>query len=148
MSRFIFTRLLLFVIAVCGWALVGFGGWIGWRGVVLYARDPVLMGTGGGLAIGGLLVVALALAARVGGRRNGHRRISCRQRPPPRRGPNERRARTWRTLRKSSRTPEDQRLENWKLLRALALPYFLRSTTRLSRVRKPAALSAPRRPGS
>ena len=65
MSRFIFTRLLLFVIAVCGWALVGFGGWIGWRGVVLYARDPVLMGTGGGLAIGGLLVVALTLAARV-----------------------------------------------------------------------------------
>ncbi len=30
-----------------------------------------------------------------------------------------------------------QRLENWKLRRALALPYFLRSTTRLSRVRKP-----------
>ena len=65
MSRFILTRLLLFVIAVCGWALVGFGAWIGWRGVVLYARDPVLMGTGGGLAIGGLLVVALTLAARV-----------------------------------------------------------------------------------
>ena len=39
-----------------------------------------------------------------------------------------------------------QRLENWKLLRALALPYFLRSTTRLSRVRKPAAFSAVRRP--
>src|SRR5260221_5476871 len=29
----------------------------------------------------------------------------------------------------------DQRLENWKLRRAFALPYFLRSTTRLSRVR-------------
>jgi hypothetical protein len=42
----------------------------------------------------------------------------------------------------------DQRLENWKLRRALRLPYFLRSTTRLSRVRKPAALSGARRPGS
>jgi hypothetical protein len=42
----------------------------------------------------------------------------------------------------------DQRLENWKLLRALALPYFFRSTTRLSRVRKPAAFRAPRRAGS
>ncbi len=60
-----FTRLLLFLIACCGWALVFFGGWIAWRGVALYARDPVLMGTGGGLAIGGLLVVALTLAARV-----------------------------------------------------------------------------------
>src|SRR5260221_11656783 len=29
----------------------------------------------------------------------------------------------------------DQRFENWKLRRAFALPYFLRSTTRLSRVR-------------
>jgi hypothetical protein len=28
------------------------------------------------------------------------------------------------------------------------LPYFFRSTTRLSRVRKPAAFSAPRRAGS
>ena len=42
----------------------------------------------------------------------------------------------------------DQRFENWKLRRALALPYFLRSTTRLSRVRKPCALSAGRSPGS
>src|SRR3954463_8161765 len=41
-----------------------------------------------------------------------------------------------------------QRLENWKLRRALALPYFLRSTTRESRVRKPAFLSVPRRSGS
>ncbi len=41
-----------------------------------------------------------------------------------------------------------QRFENWKLFRAFALPYFLRSTTRLSRVRKPAAFSAARRPGS
>lgn len=44
--------------------------------------------------------------------------------------------------------PKDQRLENWNDRRAFALPYFFRSTTRLSRVRKPAALSAPRRPGS
>jgi hypothetical protein len=34
----------------------------------------------------------------------------------------------------------DQRFENWKLRRALARPYFLRSTVRLSRVRKPACL--------
>ena len=40
------------------------------------------------------------------------------------------------------------RLLNWKLRRALALPYFLRSTTRLSRVRKPASFSTPRRSGS
>ncbi|CTQ50976.1 hypothetical protein [Jannaschia donghaensis] len=65
MFRFFFTRILLFVIAVCGWGLVGFGGWIAWRGIYLYAGDPVLMGTGGGLAIGGLLVVALTLAARI-----------------------------------------------------------------------------------
>src|SRR6266571_5057813 len=31
----------------------------------------------------------------------------------------------------------DQRLENWNERRALARPYFLRSTTRESRVRKP-----------
>src|SRR6185369_1980214 len=42
----------------------------------------------------------------------------------------------------------DQRFENWKDLRALARPYFLRSTTRGSRVRKPAALTALRRAGS
>ncbi len=41
-----------------------------------------------------------------------------------------------------------QRFENWKLRRALALPYFLRSTTRLSRVRKPPFLSTPRSSGS
>ena len=41
-----------------------------------------------------------------------------------------------------------QRLENWKRARAPARPYFLRSTTRLSRVRKPAAFMAPRRGGS
>ena len=34
-----------------------------------------------------------------------------------------------------------QRLENWKLRRAFALPYFLRSTTRESRVRKPPCFS-------
>jgi hypothetical protein len=42
----------------------------------------------------------------------------------------------------------DQRFENWKLRRALARPYFLRSTTRGSRVRKPAALTALRSAGS
>ena len=44
--------------------------------------------------------------------------------------------------------PAIQRLENWKLRRAFALPYFLRSTTRLSRVRKPPFLSTVRRAGS
>ena len=43
---------------------------------------------------------------------------------------------------------ENQRLENWKLRRAFALPYFLRSTTRLSRVRKPPFLSTARSSGS
>jgi hypothetical protein len=40
------------------------------------------------------------------------------------------------------------RFENWKLRRALALPYFLRSTTRLSRVRKPPCFKTGRSPGS
>ena len=40
------------------------------------------------------------------------------------------------------------RLLNWKLRRAFALPYFLRSTTRESRVRKPATFRMPRRSGS
>jgi hypothetical protein len=42
----------------------------------------------------------------------------------------------------------DQRFENWKLRRALARPYFLRSTTRGSRVRNPAALTCGRSAGS
>lgn len=42
----------------------------------------------------------------------------------------------------------DQRLENWNERRALARPYFLRSTTRESRVRKPARLSVERSSGS
>ena len=37
---------------------------------------------------------------------------------------------------------------NWKLRRALARPYFLRSTTRGSRVRNPACLIAVRSAGS
>ena len=41
-----------------------------------------------------------------------------------------------------------QRFENWNDRRALALPYFLRSTTRESRVRKPPCLSTPRNSGS
>src|SRR3546814_1828717 len=48
----------------------------------------------------------------------------------------------------SIRLLSDQRLENWKLRRALARPYFLRSTTRESRVRKPPLFSTGRRPGS
>ena len=42
----------------------------------------------------------------------------------------------------------DQRFENWNERRALARPYFLRSTTRGSRVRKPPRLSTLRRSGS
>src|SRR5580698_10647866 len=42
----------------------------------------------------------------------------------------------------------DQRFENWNDLRALARPYFLRSTTRESRVRKPPFFSTVRRSGS
>ena len=41
-----------------------------------------------------------------------------------------------------------QRFENWNERRALALPYFLRSTTRESRVRKPPFFSTERRSGS
>ncbi|MEM8851051.1 MAG: hypothetical protein AAGE03_13580 [Pseudomonadota bacterium] len=58
-----FARIALFLVACCGWAILFFGGWIAWRGIALYANDPVLMGTGGGLAIGGLLVVALTIGA-------------------------------------------------------------------------------------
>jgi len=39
------------------------------------------------------------------------------------------------------------RFENWNRLRAPGRPYFLRSTTRASRVRKPAFLSAGRKSG-
>jgi hypothetical protein len=59
----IFSRIALFLVASCGWGILFFGGWIAWRGVFVYAGDPVLMGTGGGLAIGGLLVVALTIGA-------------------------------------------------------------------------------------
>ena len=44
--------------------------------------------------------------------------------------------------------PARQRLENWNERRALALPYFFRSTVRESRVRKPPFLSTVRKPGS
>jgi len=42
----------------------------------------------------------------------------------------------------------DQRLENWKLRRAFARPYFFRSTTRESRVRNPPFFRTPRNSGS
>ncbi len=41
-----------------------------------------------------------------------------------------------------------QRFENWKLRRAFGRPYFLRSTVRGSRVRKPPCFSTGRRLGS
>jgi hypothetical protein len=43
---------------------------------------------------------------------------------------------------------ENQRLLNWKLRRAFALPYFFRSTARESRVRNPATFRMPRKSGS
>ena len=43
---------------------------------------------------------------------------------------------------------EPQRFENWKLRRAFFLPYFLRSTTRGSRVRNPSRFKGERRSGS
>ncbi|MEM7490621.1 MAG: hypothetical protein AAF390_15995, partial [Pseudomonadota bacterium] len=58
-----FARIVLLLVAVLGWAVVGFGAWIAWRGAWIYAGDPVLMGTGGGLAAGGLLVGALTVGA-------------------------------------------------------------------------------------
>ena len=45
----------------------------------------------------------------------------------------------------AQRRKKRQRLLNWKLRRALALPYFLRSTSRSSRVRKPPDLSSGRK---
>ena len=44
--------------------------------------------------------------------------------------------------------PSDQRLENWNERRAFFLPYFLRSTTRGSRVKKPSFLRMGRSSGS
>ncbi|WP_371153602.1 hypothetical protein [Jannaschia sp. 2305UL9-9] len=58
-----FSRVALFLVAICGWAVLFFGGWIAVRGLFFYSGDPVLMGTGGGLAVGGLLVVALTVGA-------------------------------------------------------------------------------------
>ncbi|SFJ60602.1 hypothetical protein [Jannaschia pohangensis] len=58
-----FSRITLFLVACCGWGVLFFGGWIAGRGLLLYDWDPVLMGTGGGLAIGGLLVVGLTIGA-------------------------------------------------------------------------------------
>lgn len=59
-----FSRIALFLVAICGWAILGFGAVIASRGVLFYDWDAVLMGTGGGLAIGGLLVVALTIGAQ------------------------------------------------------------------------------------
>ena len=57
------SRIVLFLVSVGGWAVLGFGFWIAWRGVALFSADPVLMGTGGGLMLGGMLVVALTIGA-------------------------------------------------------------------------------------
>lgn len=61
---YFFSRAALFVVSVGAWAGVVFGGWILFRGVVLYEWDPALMGTGGGISLGGLLVVALSVGGR------------------------------------------------------------------------------------
>lgn len=60
---FLFSRIALFLVAVAGWGMLFFGAWVGWRGLTLYALDHVLVGTGGGLFLGGLLVVALSVGA-------------------------------------------------------------------------------------
>ncbi|WP_245190998.1 hypothetical protein [Jannaschia formosa] len=60
---FFFSRIALFLTLAAGWAMIFFGGWIAWRGVTLYSLDHVLVGTGGGLTLGGLLVVALSIGA-------------------------------------------------------------------------------------
>jgi hypothetical protein len=73
---------------------------------------------------------------------------SPRHRPLGRRSPERQRGARRRPLPNTKSGEPDQRLENWKLRRAPDLPYFLRSTTRESRVRKPCAFSAGRRPGS
>jgi hypothetical protein len=58
------ATLLLIAVGACGLALVVGGGTIFHRGLWLYDWDPVLMGTGGGLAAGGLGVLALCVMAR------------------------------------------------------------------------------------
>lgn len=50
--------------------------------------------------------------------------------------------------RKQRRRGKTQRLENWKLRRAFGRPYFLRSTTRGSRVRNPPCFRTGRKLGS
>ena len=57
------SRVVLFLVSIGGWAVLGFGAWIAWRGVALFSADPVLMGTGGGLMLGGMLVIALTIGA-------------------------------------------------------------------------------------
>jgi hypothetical protein len=59
-----FATILLLAVGLCGFALVVGGGVIFHRGLVLYEWDPVLLGTGGGLAAGGLGVLALCVMAR------------------------------------------------------------------------------------
>ncbi len=71
--------------------------------------------------------------------------------PPP--GPTPASGRRWpdhgrRRCRRGDPRPVDQRLEYWGALRAFFRPYFLRSMTRGSRVRKPARLRAGRSSGS
>src|SRR5215472_7089527 len=71
--------------------------------------------------------------------------------PSPLRGGLPPKAAGWGDVRRRDtrrRTRASYRLENWNERRALALPYFLRSTTRLSRVRKPPRFRTPRNSGS
>ena len=58
-----FSRIVLFLVLAAGFGVLFFGGLIAWRGVTLYSFDAVLMGTGGGLMLGGLLVIALTVGA-------------------------------------------------------------------------------------
>lgn len=40
-----------------------FGAWVAGRGAFFYEWDPVLLGTGGGIALGGLLITVLTIGA-------------------------------------------------------------------------------------
>jgi hypothetical protein len=59
-----FSRIALFLVSILGWGATFFGGWIAARGVLFYDWDAVLMGTGGGIALGGLLVTTLTIGAQ------------------------------------------------------------------------------------
>ncbi|PWJ20815.1 hypothetical protein [Jannaschia seohaensis] len=83
---FVFSRIALFITLVAGWFMIAFGGWIAWRGLTFYGLDHVLVGTGGGILLGGLLVVALSVGANAQlstARDTAALRRLAERRPPP-----------------------------------------------------------------